>query len=152
MRNHPGRRINVDKLGELFNTAYLKVATIENAVSGFLCTGIVPFKKEILPSSDFLEDPGVVDPPFDETLPSLADIAKQSPSHDEASSSEAQARWLFLATEETTPMPPVPSEPRNSSPAQDEPPAFDHVNFSMIVKLPSLTEKNISQRDLRSLG
>jgi hypothetical protein len=84
------------------------------------------------------------------SLPSLADIAKQSPSHDEASSSEAQVRGLFLATEETTPMPPVPSEPRNSSPAQDEPPAVDHVSFSMIVKLPSLTEKNKSKRSEES--
>ena len=47
LRNHPGRRISVDKLGELFNAAYLKAATIENAVSGFRCTGIVPFNEEI---------------------------------------------------------------------------------------------------------
>jgi hypothetical protein len=95
MRNHPGRRITVDKLGELFNAAYLKAATIENAVSGFRCTGIVPFNKEILPSSDFQEDPRVVDPPSDETLSSLADTAKQSPSHDEASSSEAKPESHF---------------------------------------------------------
>jgi hypothetical protein len=95
MRNHPGRRITVDELGELFNAAYLKAATIENAVSGFRCTGIVPFNKEILPSSAFLEDLRVVDPPSDETLSSLADTAKQSPSHDEASSSEAQTRESF---------------------------------------------------------
>ena len=47
LRNHPGCRIYVDKLGELFNAAYLKAATIENAVSGFRCTGIVPFNEEI---------------------------------------------------------------------------------------------------------
>ena len=52
-----GPEITVDKLGELFNTAYLKAATIENAVSGFKCTGIIPFNPEILPSNELLEDP-----------------------------------------------------------------------------------------------
>ncbi|CAB4013632.1 tigger transposable element-derived 6-like [Paramuricea clavata] len=150
MRNHPGRRITVDKLGELFNAAYLKAATIENAVSGFRCTGIVPLNKEILPSSDFLEDPRVVGTPSDETLSSLANTANQSPSHEEASSSEAQTRESFPATEETTLMPPVSSEPRNSSPTQDEPPAVDHVSFSMIMKLPTLTEKKKSKRSEES--
>ena len=37
LRNHPGRRITVDQLGELFNAAYLKAATVENAISGFKC-------------------------------------------------------------------------------------------------------------------
>ena len=40
LREHPGRRITVEQLGELFNTAYLKAATMGNAVSGFKCTGI----------------------------------------------------------------------------------------------------------------
>ncbi|CAB4032795.1 tigger transposable element-derived 6-like [Paramuricea clavata] len=57
LRSHSGRRITVDKLGELFNTAYLKAATMENAISGFRCSGIVPFNSDILPSSDFLEHP-----------------------------------------------------------------------------------------------
>jgi hypothetical protein len=54
LRSHPGRRITVDQLGELFNTAYLKAATMENAVSGFRCSGIVPFNSDILLSTDFL--------------------------------------------------------------------------------------------------
>ena len=44
----------MDKLGELFNTAYLKAAIMENAVSGIQCTGIGPFDKEILPFTEFL--------------------------------------------------------------------------------------------------
>ena len=57
LRQHPGRRITVDKIGELFNTAYMKAATMDSAVSGFRCTGIVPFNRDILPSSEFLLDP-----------------------------------------------------------------------------------------------
>jgi hypothetical protein len=57
LRSHPGRRITVEQLGELFNTAYLKAATMENAVSGFRCSGIVPLNSDILPSTDFLDDP-----------------------------------------------------------------------------------------------
>ena len=89
-----------------------------------------------------------IDPPSDETLSSLADTAKQSPSDDDASSSEAQTRESFPATEEITLMPPVPSEPRTFSPCtQDEPPAVDHVSFSMITKPPPSPRR--SQRDLR---
>ena len=57
LRNHPGRRITVDQLGELFNAAYLKAATVENAISGFKCTGIVPLNRDVLPDSEFLDDP-----------------------------------------------------------------------------------------------
>ena len=100
-----------------------------------------------------IEDPVLfIDPPSDETLSSLANTAKQSPSDDDASSSEAQTRESFPATEEITLMPPVPSEPRTFSPCtQDEPPAVDNVSFSMITKLPPSPRRR-SQRDLRSLG
>ena len=57
MRRHPARRIVVDVLGELFSEAYIKAATLQNAVSGFRCTGIVPFNSEILPIYQFLNDP-----------------------------------------------------------------------------------------------
>ena len=56
MRNHPGRRITVDQLGSLFNEAYLKSATLANAVSRFK-TGIFPFNPEILPEHEFIDDP-----------------------------------------------------------------------------------------------
>jgi hypothetical protein len=80
----------------------------------------------------------------------FADTANQSPSHEEASSSQAQTRESFPANEETTEMPPVSSEPRNSSPTQDKPPAVDHVSFSMIMKLPTLAEKKKSKRSEES--
>ena len=57
MRRHPARHIVVDVLGELFNEVYIKAATLQNAVSGFRCTGIVPVNSEILPIDQFLNDP-----------------------------------------------------------------------------------------------
>ena len=70
LRNHPGRRITVDKLAELFNTAYLKAATIENAASAFKRTGIVPFDADILPTSEFVDDPRQVDTASPDDAPS----------------------------------------------------------------------------------
>eukprot|EP00794_Sanderia_malayensis_P021114 gene21114-23182_t len=57
LRKHPARRITVDKLGELFSEAYLKSATVENAVSGFKTTGIHPFNSGIVPDAEYLQDP-----------------------------------------------------------------------------------------------
>ena len=41
----------------MFNEAYLKSATVENAVSGFKTTGIHPFNANIIPDSEYLQDP-----------------------------------------------------------------------------------------------
>ena len=57
MRNHPGRRIQTENLGELFNEAYVKSATMENAVSGFRTSGIVPFNPDVVPEHEYMEDP-----------------------------------------------------------------------------------------------
>ena len=98
-----------------------------------------------------------MDPPSGETLPSPADTATQSASHDEALSTEAQSTESLSVTEETAPILPVPLESRNSPPAPKEPPVVDqgepssqHVSFSMIMKLPSLTEKKKSKRSEES--
>ena len=52
MRNHPGRCIKTEHLGELLKEAYLKAATTKNAGSGFRNSGIVPFNPHQL-----LDDP-----------------------------------------------------------------------------------------------
>ena len=57
MRNHPGRRIQTENLGELFRESYLKSATLENAVSSFQTSGIVPFNPDIVPADEYIEDP-----------------------------------------------------------------------------------------------
>ena len=142
MRSHPGRRITVDTLGELFNAAYLKSATIENAVSGFRCTGIVPFNKEILPLSDFLEDPRVGDPLSDKTSLSPLDTTKQS-TNDEETTTVPPKESTPVPSEETTPVP-------SQKPPVPEKPPVDHISFSLIKKLPSLIEKKKSKRSEES--
>ena len=57
MWNHPGRRIAVDQLGSLIIVAYLKSATLANAVSGFKRSGIFSFNPEIIPEHEFIDDP-----------------------------------------------------------------------------------------------
>ncbi len=55
MRDHPGRRICQEQLGELFSEAYYKAATAQNAMSGFSATGIWPFNAEIIPDKDYVQ-------------------------------------------------------------------------------------------------
>ena len=57
MRKHPRRRIKLHQLGSLFNEAYLKSATLANAVSGFKTSGIFPFNPGIIPEHEFIDDP-----------------------------------------------------------------------------------------------
>lgn len=47
--NNPGRTVTHYQVGELFKEAYEKAATVGNATSGFLNTGIVPLNPNIFP-------------------------------------------------------------------------------------------------------
>lgn len=53
LKNHPGRVITQNQIGELFTSAYGKAATIRNATSGFSKTGICPFNPNIFPDEFF---------------------------------------------------------------------------------------------------
>lgn len=53
LSNNPGRVITLLDIGSLFGKAYLKVATIANAMSGFRATGIEPFDSQIFTDADF---------------------------------------------------------------------------------------------------
>ena len=53
MVNHPGRRITEFEITKLFRAAYERAATMQNSVSGFQSTGIVPFNPNIFGDSDF---------------------------------------------------------------------------------------------------
>lgn len=53
LKNHPGRVITQNQIGGLFTSAYGKAATIKNATSGFLKTGICPFNPHIFPDECF---------------------------------------------------------------------------------------------------
>lgn len=49
LKNHPGRVITHFQVGTLFNNAYIKSATIQNALKGFSATGIAPFNPDVFP-------------------------------------------------------------------------------------------------------
>lgn len=54
LKNHPGRVITQFQISQLFTPAYQRAATVENAASGFLCTGIVPFNPDKFPDWMFV--------------------------------------------------------------------------------------------------
>lgn len=49
LKGHPGRVVTHFQVASLFNAAYIKAATIPNALSGFSATGIAPFNDNIFP-------------------------------------------------------------------------------------------------------
>ena len=54
MRNHAGRQITIYQIAALFREAYVKSATMSNAVSGFTTTGIWPCNRSVFTDSDFV--------------------------------------------------------------------------------------------------
>ncbi|KAI4455460.1 hypothetical protein MML48_9g00013268 [Holotrichia oblita] len=52
-KNHLARRINQYDMCKLFTPAYLKGATVQNAVKGFQATGIFPYNPNIFRDKDF---------------------------------------------------------------------------------------------------
>ena len=91
MQSHTGRRITVENLGELFKTAYLKSATLKNAINNFKCTGIHPYNVQILPSSDFVDDPRCEDDtPSQQLLSETATSANLSTAKEEPTCSSWQ--------------------------------------------------------------
>ena len=53
MKSHVGRVITVRQFGEIFNNAYMKVASIQIAVNGFKSCGISPLNKNIIADSEY---------------------------------------------------------------------------------------------------
>ncbi|KAL1446005.1 hypothetical protein WDU94_012268 [Cyamophila willieti] len=47
--NHPGRAVSIYEVAELFSKAFSKAATIDNAVNGFLKTGLHPVNRNVFP-------------------------------------------------------------------------------------------------------
>lgn len=54
LKHHPGRVVTHLQVGEIFNQAYQKAATIANAIKGFSTTGIFPFNSNVFPEWMFL--------------------------------------------------------------------------------------------------
>ena len=86
--------------------------------------------------------------PSDKTLLSPLDTAKQSTNHEETTPVPPKESTL-APPEETTPVPSQES-PAPEEPALPEEPQVEHISFSMIMKLPSLTEKKKSKRSEES--
>ena len=53
MLNHPGKRVTLYEIGELFGRAYETTASMQKCVSGFKCTGIFPFNPDIFSDEAF---------------------------------------------------------------------------------------------------
>ncbi|KAK7011209.1 flocculation protein FLO11 [Biomphalaria glabrata] len=53
MSCHKGRRITSYEVVSIFSKAYVKVATIEKAMSGFCCTGLWPVDSDVFTDRDF---------------------------------------------------------------------------------------------------
>ena len=53
MTAHPGMRITMFDIAEIFGNAYMKVATVYNAVKGFETCGIFPYNDNLFTDEDF---------------------------------------------------------------------------------------------------
>lgn len=53
LTNNPGKAITLSDIASIFGKAYLKVATVANAISGFRATGVEPFDSDIFTDIDF---------------------------------------------------------------------------------------------------
>lgn len=53
LRNHPHEKITPFEVAELFNNAFIRVATPEKAIKGFQATGICPYNPDVFTAEDF---------------------------------------------------------------------------------------------------
>lgn len=53
LRNHPGRVVTALQIGYLFNQAYGKTASVQNACNCFKNTGLWPVNPDIFPDNFF---------------------------------------------------------------------------------------------------
>ncbi|KAJ8962215.1 hypothetical protein NQ318_018187 [Aromia moschata] len=118
MRANAGARITDYDIAGLVNGAYTKVARLEIAVSGFKCTGICPFNKNIFSDLDYLpadmtniplEKPG--------SSQSTSSIPKSTKNSTSGSSIDVVPNVVPDAVTDTIPMLPTDyvSEPANNS-------------------------------------
>lgn len=136
LRNNPGRIVTQFQTGKLFGIAHAKAATLQNAMSGFLKTGICPLNKNIFSDHDFVSasttdaiEPEAVAPNVSATIANVdTDRTKQHSDKDHAPG---------LSTAERSPQ---PSTSRNS--------AATTLTFSPadIMPKPHVVRKNVSSR------
>lgn len=56
MTNHPSRKLTRLQFGEMLSAAWNKSASVENGVSAFKSTGIIPFNPNVIPEYAFLTE------------------------------------------------------------------------------------------------
>lgn len=88
--NHPGRVVTIYQVGKLFNGAFTRAASVENAVKGFEKSGICPFNRNIFPDHLFA--------PSETTERPLA-VSQETPLRTATSSSNSD----FLSSSATRP-------------------------------------------------
>ena len=77
MMNNPGKKITIHNIASLAGAAYQKVSTPEIAISGFRCTGIVPYNPDIFDESDFVPSLVTDEPePVDDAITTVAEMSE----------------------------------------------------------------------------
>ena len=153
MRLHPARRITIDKIGGLFNTAYLKAATLESSISGFRCTGIIPLNRSILPETEFLSDPRVdVSNPTGDThefveLTPTINIPLQSSSNEAGMPKEFNQSASNAANLDSSTLANLAIDMAIDLTSG---PSVTSISFSDILKVPDIVEKQKSKRSKES--
>lgn len=77
LRNHPGRVVTALQIGFLFNQAYGKTASVQNACNGFKNTGLWPVNPDIFPDH-FFEPVEKTNMPIASTADNLDSIQDQN--------------------------------------------------------------------------
>ena len=150
MKSHPGRRITVENLGELFKTAYLQSATLENATNGFKCTEIHPYNAQILSSSDFVNDPRCEDDtPSQQLLCEAATSTNLSAADEEPTCSSWQLNLEVPCTPQTNDEEPcLTSQTKQESYAHRPASSTNSsISFCYVMSMPVLQLKRQSRRE-----
>jgi len=72
LREHPGQRINDERIPGLFSIAYGKSATVATAVNGFKKIGIAPLDRDVFSDEDF-QGADATDRPLEEREPVMVE-------------------------------------------------------------------------------
>jgi hypothetical protein len=123
-RQQPGRPVTEAEFGELFNSAYSGVASLEKAQSGFQKTGLYPFNRNVLTDDDFLAAEATDQPMcIDQTIESNT----QKSSSDQTDTGEQQSASRTSENPETVTEVDVdqqiPEQPSDVEPSSVEPSA-----------------------------
>lgn len=54
LTSHPFRAVTMYQIGQLIGNAYIRAATMDIAIKGFQCTGILPYNPQVFSEVDFL--------------------------------------------------------------------------------------------------